>query len=151
MRKIEKYVEEKKLNNVMFQPYQPRDLLPLTLNVADVHWVTLEPQMEGYIVPSKFYGILATGKPIIFVGDKDGELSIEVNKIKCGVGVNIGNVQLLVEIITLYSKDIKSVEEMGQRGREAFESLYDMHISANKFFQLFNEINSPDNTKKNNY
>ena len=145
MKELKKHVKEKKLMNVMFQPYQSRDLLPLTLNVADVHWVTLEPNMEGYIVPSKYYGILASGKPVIFIGDKDGELSVEINEARCGASVAIGDVQLLSEIIRLYSEDIDLVNQVGQRGRKMFETLYDMPISTNKFLQLFTELTTTNN------
>ncbi len=148
MRKLEEYVKEKQLNNVMFQPYQPRNLLHLTLNVADVHWVTLNPRMEGYIVPSKIYGILSAGRPIIFLGDKDGELLREIRKMGCGVGVEIGDDEKLVEVIKTFSKDNKTIQEMGQRGRKAFQELYDFPISANKFFILFNEIDSFVNNEK---
>ena len=73
--KIREKVITYKFQNVIFQPYQKRELLELSLNVPDVHWVTLDPLMEGSIVPSKFYGILAAGKPTIFVGDPNGELA----------------------------------------------------------------------------
>ena len=145
MRKLEEYVNQKHLDNVMFQPYQPRNLLHLTLSVADVHWVTLEAQMEGYIVPSKIYGILSAGRPIIFIGNENGELSKEVNQMKCGIGVDVGDDKKLVEIIERYSTDIKAIQKMGGRGREAFEELYDLPISANKFFNLFGEIDSSTN------
>ena len=145
MKELKRYVKEKKLKNVMFQPYQSRDLLPLTLNVADVHWVTLEPNMEGYIVPSKYYGILASGKPVIFIGDRDGEISVEVNKERCGASVAIGDVQSLAEIIRLYSEDTDLVNQVGQKGRKMFETLYDMPISTNKFLQLFTDLITRDN------
>ncbi len=142
MRQLEKHVIENKLKNVLFKPYQPREILHLTLSVADIHWVTLEPQMEGFIVPSKIYGILSAGRPIIFLGDKEGELSIEVNKLKCGVGVEIGDTESLVDLIKTYSTDIESIQKMGNRGREAFEELYDLPVSASKFHTLFNDMNS---------
>ena len=45
---------------------------------ADVHLVSLLPQIEGLIVPSKFYGILAAGRPAIFIGDAEGEIAREI-------------------------------------------------------------------------
>jgi colanic acid biosynthesis glycosyl transferase WcaI len=147
MRQLEKHVFENKLKNVLFKPYQPREILHLTLSVADIHWVTLEPQMEGFIVPSKIYGILAAGRPIIFVGNKESELSIEVINLKCGVGVEIGDTESLVGLIKTYSTDIESIQKMGQCGREAFEELYDFPVSANKFYTLFNDMNSLNDLK----
>jgi glycosyltransferase involved in cell wall biosynthesis len=140
MRELEKKARETQLNNVIFKPYQPRNLLHLTLNVADVHWVTLEPKMEGFIVPSKIYGILAAGRPIIFLGDEDGEISREIRTIKCGVRVEIGDDKKLIEIIRRFSGDAESIHEMGRRGREVFQEKYDFPVSANKFLNLFAEI-----------
>ena len=46
-----------------FIPYQDRTLLKHSLSVADIHWISLKPAVEGMIVPSKFYGIAAAGRP----------------------------------------------------------------------------------------
>ena len=40
-----------------------------------MHLISLLPQLEGLILPSKFYGILAAGRPVVFIGDPDGELA----------------------------------------------------------------------------
>ena len=56
--------------SVRFEPYQPRERLAESLSVADVHLVSLRPELEGLIVPSKFYGIAAAGRPAIFIGDR---------------------------------------------------------------------------------
>ncbi len=36
-------------------------MLPHSLGVADAHWLTLHPALEGLIVPSKFYAVAAAG------------------------------------------------------------------------------------------
>src|SRR5262245_8867122 len=64
-------VERRGLTSVQFKPYQPRALLAQSLSVADVHLVSLRPELEGLIVPSKFYGICAAGRPTLFIGDGD--------------------------------------------------------------------------------
>jgi colanic acid biosynthesis glycosyl transferase WcaI len=46
-----------------FRPYQDQAMLPYSLAVADVHWLSLRPALEGLIVPSKFYAIAAAGPP----------------------------------------------------------------------------------------
>jgi hypothetical protein len=60
------------------------------LNVPDVHWLSLIPQLEGLIVPSKFYGIAAAGKPIIIIGDKNGEIARKGAVIKSITRLGIG-------------------------------------------------------------
>ncbi len=47
---------------VRFLPYQPREVLPLSLSAADVHVVGLASGLSGYVVPSRLYGVLAVGR-----------------------------------------------------------------------------------------
>src|SRR5262245_43092141 len=67
-----------------FLPYQSDESLKYSLSVPDVHWISLRPQLEGLIVPSKFYGIAAAGRPIIAVTAKDGEIAQLVKRHECG-------------------------------------------------------------------
>ena len=137
---IKSHVEKNNLNNVIFKPYQDRDLLVKSLNIADVHWVTLDPQMEGFIVPSKFYGILAAAKPVIFIGDKNGELAQDIRRIGCGESVDIGDTNRLVRLIKKYSKSPAYVSKIGNLGREEFNIAYNFSIASDKFKKVFNEL-----------
>ena len=58
--------------------YQPYDRLAESLRASDVHLVTLLKRLEGLMVPSKFYAIVAAGRPVLFVGDQDGEIADSV-------------------------------------------------------------------------
>ncbi len=70
-----------------FRTYQDRAMLPYSLGVADVHWLSLHPRLEGLIVPSKFYGIAAAGRPIVMIGDGDGEIARLVRQHRCGITI----------------------------------------------------------------
>jgi colanic acid biosynthesis glycosyl transferase WcaI len=48
-----------------FVGHQDRELLRHSLGVPDLHWLSLRPALEGLIVPSKFYGIAAAGRPTL--------------------------------------------------------------------------------------
>ncbi|HVU32295.1 MAG TPA: glycosyltransferase family 4 protein [Opitutaceae bacterium] len=85
---IEGEVERQGLSNVRFFPSQPRDMLGVTLAVADVHIVTLRPDCERYVFPSKLYGVTAVGRPVIFVGSRDGELARLVREHGIGVALD---------------------------------------------------------------
>jgi hypothetical protein len=56
-------------------PYQSQASLKYSLGVVDTHWVSLKPELEGLIVPSKFYGIAAAGRPTIAICAKNGEIA----------------------------------------------------------------------------
>ena len=61
------------LTNVRFFPYQPKELLHESFATADAFLVSLKPGLEGYIVPSKLYGILAAGRPFVAAVDPSCE------------------------------------------------------------------------------
>ena len=54
------------LENILFKPLQPVEVLAESLSAADVHLVSLQPQLEHCIIPSKMYGIMAAGRPAVF-------------------------------------------------------------------------------------
>lgn len=75
LRRLKATVRARRLPNVVFHPAQPRARLSESLGMADIHLVTLRPGCEAFVVPSKFYGIAAVGRPIIFVGPSHCELA----------------------------------------------------------------------------
>jgi len=84
---VEKEASKRNLGRVLFRPYQARENLPESLGTADVHLISLRPEAEGFIMPSKFYGIAAAGRPVIFVGDPDGDIGKIVRMGDCGAVV----------------------------------------------------------------
>jgi colanic acid biosynthesis glycosyl transferase WcaI len=107
-------------SNVTFRPYAPREELSASLSAADAHLVSLKPSLEGLIVPSKFYGVLAVGRPVIFVGARDGELARIIDAQRCGIVVEMGDAEALTNAIRSLANDRAEAAAMGQRGRELY-------------------------------
>lgn len=84
-RALEASVTQRGLTNVRFLPAQPRERLAESLSVGDIHLVTLRSGCERYVYPSKLYGILAVGRPIVFVGPPDCGLAREVRERGAGL------------------------------------------------------------------
>ena len=124
MEALRSEVDKRGLKNFLFKPYQPIDRLSESLSVASVHLVTLEENLEGLIVPSKVYGILAVGKPIIFIGSKRGEFSRLLNDYDCGSVVEVGSVsEMKKEIIEL--KDCRdALAKKSAQASKCFEERY---------------------------
>jgi colanic acid biosynthesis glycosyl transferase WcaI len=102
-----------------FAPYQPRERLSESLSTPDVHLVTLLPQLEGLIVPSKFYGALAVARPVIFIGALDGELARIIEAHDCGMVVD--DAYGLARAIRELARDRERGRAMGRRGRALYE------------------------------
>jgi len=107
-----------------FLPYQHNDVLKYSLSIPDIHWISLKPEVEGLIVPSKFYGIAAAGRPIIAITAKDGEIARLVKAENCGVIVEPGDSNALADAIIHLSTDAKATAEMGWRARAMLDAKF---------------------------
>jgi colanic acid biosynthesis glycosyl transferase WcaI len=102
------------------RPYAPREKLSESLSDADVHLVSLQPSLEGLIVPSKFYGVLAVARPVIFIGARDGELARIIDAHRCGIVVASGDDEGLARAIERLRDDRAEAAAMGERGRALY-------------------------------
>jgi len=118
-------VARRRLNNVVFKPYQPRERLRISLTLPDVHLISLLPEMEGYVVPSKFYGIAAAGCPVAFIGASDGELAEVIQRFQCGVVIKPCHSEELVSFLRELRDAPVLRADFGRRIRIAFEENYD--------------------------
>ncbi|MDF2116063.1 glycosyltransferase family 4 protein [Roseiarcaceae bacterium H3SJ34-1] len=119
-----------------FRPYQARKDLKNSLGVADVHWLSLRPELEGLIVPSKFYGIAAAGRPTIAVTVADGEIGRLVEEHECGVQVNPGDGAALAQTIKRLADDPSKVDEMGRRARSLIDTTYSRKRAVDQWDEL---------------
>ena len=124
---LEFQFDELGLKNWLFKPYQPRDLLAQSLSVADVHLVTLRPALEGFVVPSKFYGVLAAGRPTVFIGARDGELANIIKREGIGYVVEQGDNAALVNVLAELKNNVGMQTEFRRRARKLFLEQYDRH------------------------
>jgi colanic acid biosynthesis glycosyl transferase WcaI len=122
-------VKKHNLTNIYFRDPQPLQKLAESLSVADVHLVSLLPQVEGLCLPSKIYGIFAVGRPILFIGNKNGEVANIIDKQNCGLAVQIGDDKKLAEKITELWKDSDKCKNFGDNGRKLLEKSYDRHLA----------------------
>lgn len=126
---VEQQVASRGLGNVQFKSYQPRETLDQSLSAANVHLVSLLPQLEGLMVPSKFYAAAAAGRPIIFIGAGDGELAEIIADARCGTRVAPGEGQILADGIAALAADPELGERQGVAARRLFEERFERHLA----------------------
>jgi glycosyltransferase involved in cell wall biosynthesis len=134
---VEKEVLTRRLSSVLFKPYVPRDQLSDSLSAVDVHLVSLNPVLEGMIVPSKFYGITAVGRPMIFIGDSAGEISLVLQECNCGYSVNSSDQVGLVNKILDFADNPDLCVKQGINARSIHMERYDRTIALKAFRKLF--------------
>ena len=138
--KLEKEALKRGLTNFRMRPYQPKENLSETLGIGDVHLVSLVPKLEGLIVPSKFYGIAAAGKPTIFVGSPIGEIARLIAHYRCGYTISPGDGEALVDCILALMSNKELLSEMSARAREAFEAHWDKRQALAKWEAVLNAV-----------
>ena len=122
LRDFSEAAQARGLANVQLQPYQPREALAQSLSSPDLHWLSLRPALEGCIFPSKWYGILAAGRPSLFIGDPEGELARRLRDSGSGFAVAPGDVDSACIVIERLADDPGEVAAMGLRARSLLEA-----------------------------
>jgi putative colanic acid biosynthesis glycosyltransferase WcaI len=128
------------VDNVRFLFYQPRPWLPQSLSAAHVHVVGLAPGLAGYVVPSRLYGILAVGRPVIAAADPESETAQVVASVGCGIVVPPGRPELLARAIRDAQDGKYDLEAMGLRGREWVEREADRSVAVRRYRDLLLEL-----------
>jgi glycosyltransferase involved in cell wall biosynthesis len=137
---VEEFVRRHDIRNVVLKPYQPRSKLGTLISLGDVHLVLMVPGFEGVILPSKLYGILAAGRPAIFVGPERSEIARIIKEDNCGIVVPNGNSEGLVRVIGEIRGDPALGLSLGHRGRKALESKYSMRHACEAWHRLIHEL-----------
>jgi colanic acid biosynthesis glycosyl transferase WcaI len=123
-----------------FLPYQDRSDLRFSLGAGDVHWLSLRPELEGLIVPSKFYGIAATGRPVISVTAKDGEIARLVRQYDCGFVVEPGDGAAFADAVMTLANDPYRCVVMGAHARQMLDAHYTRRHAFERWRQLLAEV-----------
>jgi colanic acid biosynthesis glycosyl transferase WcaI len=119
-----------------FLPYQDRAHLKYSLGVPDIHWLSLKPELEGLIVPTKFYGIAAAGRPVIAITAKDGEIARLVEEHRCGFAIAPGHAAELAALLKRLPMDSLSLEVMGKNAR----AMLDAHFTRRRAFRRWDKV-----------
>jgi glycosyltransferase involved in cell wall biosynthesis len=136
---LEQEATRRRLNRIIFKPYQPRESLALSLSAADMHLISLRPELEGFIVPSKFYGIAAAGRPMLFLGDAEGEIARLLRQEHGGLTVSQNDGQALAEAIRHVADNPEQCRQWGANARQALERRFAEHRALAAWRTLLDE------------
>jgi colanic acid biosynthesis glycosyl transferase WcaI len=105
------------LRNVMFLPFQPREMMDQSYATADVSLVSLKRGLAGVIVPSKVYNVLASGRPCIAAVEQDCEVADIIHRRDCGFVIAPGDASALRARVLELAADRERGVAMGMRAR----------------------------------
>jgi len=144
---VERYIKEHGIASASWQEYVPREQLGLSLAAADVHLISLKEGVEGIMVPSKLFGILAAGRPGIFIGHETSEISRVLAETNSGVTIREGQPHLLAQAILNLKSDPAMRAVMGENARSAVVGKYDKATACRQWAELLERLTGAQPTR----
>jgi len=126
------------LNNVEFSGFVPREALSTLINRSDLGIVIGSRELSGIIVPSKFYGYIACGKPVIYISSGSDAISEHISRGKLGYCVANGDSNRLISILRRLARDRKAVDEL-ENNVEKYRFRLSREKSLEKYFDLITD------------
>ncbi|MDI1335053.1 MAG: glycosyltransferase family 4 protein [Lacunisphaera sp.] len=108
------------LANLRLQPPESRENLAAALAAADAQLVTLKPAFARLVYPSKLAGVLAAGRPVLFVGPPDGEIARLLAREQCGAAFAPADGAGLARAVTQWQADAGRRAQLGRAARAAY-------------------------------
>jgi colanic acid biosynthesis glycosyl transferase WcaI len=124
---------------VRFLPFRPASEIPNVLAAGDIHIVTVKRGLEGVIVPSKLYPILAAGKPVLAVSTPETDVARIISDAGCGVVVDPDDPQAAAAAIRELAAHPERVADMSQRAR-GISPNYDKLSELKKFLNVIEGV-----------
>lgn len=122
------------VENVYFFNAKPRAEQIKFLNACDIGLITLSKGMYGLGVPSKVYNVLAAGKPILFIGDKDAEISIYIKNNNCGWAFTWEDKEKIIDFLNkLNLSYIDIIKNKGKNARSLVDQSFTQDIILEKY------------------
>ena len=133
---IVQYVNNYSLTNVSIYPYQERTLLPYSLGACDISAIGLIPGSEDTVAPSKFYGIIASGKPVLLLARHTTDIAHLILDNKCGYVVDPGDPLGVVSRLRYIAKNPQIMAHQAANAR----TLYRRQFGIQKSLDMYHDI-----------
>lgn len=102
---------------VRFLPFRPAEEVPYVLAAGDIHVVTIRRGLEGVVVPSKLFPILAAGRPVLAVVPQASDVARIVRNSGCGLVADPDDPTSVAAAIRGLVRDRVRLERLGQQAR----------------------------------
>ena len=128
------------LDNLRLLPPETRADLPAALAAADAQLVTLKPGFARLVYPSKLAGVLAAGRPALFVGPTDGEIARLLAQQSCGVAIAPDDGGRLAATIAAWQTDPAQRAQLGRNARSAYERQFTFAAALARWDEILRQV-----------
>ncbi len=137
---VEAAIKQHNPKNIISLPYQPLEQIQYSLSAADVHVVSVGPQVVGIVHPCKVYGAMALGRPVLLLGPKPCHVSDLIDQKNFGWHVQHGEVDLMCQTITQISAmNTQELTNLGDNGLDLIKNKINRTILTEKFCKIIGE------------
>jgi colanic acid biosynthesis glycosyl transferase WcaI len=137
---LEKKAEERRLENVTFLGFQPRESLPWLRAASDVQVSLYRPGAARYSMPSKIYEIMASGRPVLASADPSSDVWNLVKSNDCGLCVEPERPDQLADAIRALAHTSERREAMGSRGRQIVLEQYSAKVVTQRYEEILRAV-----------
>jgi glycosyltransferase involved in cell wall biosynthesis len=130
--------------NVRFLPFFPVEQVPHVMMAGDVHIVTVRRGLEGVVVPSKLYSILASGRPVLAIAPATTDAARIVTETGCGSSADPDDPAAVAAALVQLRKDPARLAQMGARAREV-AAKYARVNELDRFVNVMEEVGNHSN------
>lgn len=130
---LEKIVEEKGISNIQFLASRSRDEQNEFLNACDLGLVTLSPRMFGLGVPSKVYNIFSAGKPVLYIGDPNAEISRYIYENNVGWAFSWDDEPAILDFFEHIDKIVDEIPAKGENARKLTENQFTKDVILDRY------------------
>jgi glycosyltransferase involved in cell wall biosynthesis len=133
---LEQFSRTNSLSAVQFKPYASRSELSSSLAEGHIGLVTQKPETLGSVVPSKTYGIMAAGRPLLYIGPRTATPARVIERFDCGWRIEPGDRDGLCALLTTLGSNRDLIYKAGARARRAFEQNYERAIGVARIIEV---------------
>ena len=133
------FLQRENIESVTMLPYVKRADLGSSLALGDIGLVTQRDACCGSVVPSKVYGLMAAGRPVLFIGPAGATPARIIERFGCGWHIKCGEVAALTTLLLHLADHRDEVRQKGVRGRQALLAHFDLPLGTARIASILLE------------
>ena len=134
--------------NIALMDFVAESMLEQHLNAADMHMISLNKEWNGLVVPSKFFGSLATGKPVIYAGPADSSIACLLREHEIGLYIDEKSLEDVVAKLDYLSTNSSAINLLQKNSFEVYKSSFSKKIIVDKWDRVLRQLISDTHSSK---
>ncbi len=130
-------IKSESIANIRFAGFSSEDQLQDRLSAADIHLVSLQSNWTGCVVPSKFFGALAVGRPVLFYGSSESSIAKWIRQYNVGwVLQDEQDVEQVATELRVLARDADKLRSLKERCFRIYTEQFSKNVQLNRWHNL---------------